>query len=155
MDELAQPGRPPARPEDMRAGDADREHVLDRLRTAHAEGRLDVHEFDERVMATLAARTYGELAELTVDLPGHGPTGPPADASPALGRRAVGEAAARNSSFRQGVQAWAGVSAVTVVIWGISCIASASLIFPWWLWVTGPWGAVLLVAWLGRRTQAR
>ena len=37
---------------------------------AQAEGRLDLDEFDERITATLAARTYGELAVITEDLPG-------------------------------------------------------------------------------------
>ena len=36
-----QPERPGVRPEDMRAGHADRDRVLDRLRRAHVEGRLD------------------------------------------------------------------------------------------------------------------
>ena len=61
MDETADPGPPHVRPEDMRAGDVDREQVLDRLRIAHAEGRLDLDEFDERITATLAARTYADL----------------------------------------------------------------------------------------------
>ncbi len=52
-----------------RASDADRERVADRLRRALDEGRLTVTEFDERTRAAYAARTYGELDELTTDLP--------------------------------------------------------------------------------------
>ncbi|MFP5071849.1 DUF1707 domain-containing protein [Pseudonocardia nantongensis] len=54
----------------VRAADRDRERVADRLRRAFGEGRLTVEEFDERTAATYRARTYGELDDLTADLPG-------------------------------------------------------------------------------------
>ena len=53
----------------VRAGDADREGTLRHLQRGLAEGRLDVAEFDERARAAYAARTLGELADLTADLP--------------------------------------------------------------------------------------
>jgi hypothetical protein len=59
--------RPPG-PE-LRAADADRERVAEVLRDALAEGRLDMEEFEERLDATYKARTYGELAPITRDLP--------------------------------------------------------------------------------------
>lgn len=57
---------------DLRASDADREKVADILRDALAEGRLDMEEFEERLDATYKARTYGELAPITRDLPAAG-----------------------------------------------------------------------------------
>ncbi|MET8470503.1 DUF1707 domain-containing protein [Streptomyces sp. NPDC006422] len=54
---------------ELRASDADRERVAERLRDALAEGRLDMEEFGERLDAVYQARTYGELAPLTKDLP--------------------------------------------------------------------------------------
>ncbi|MEV5429666.1 DUF1707 domain-containing protein [Streptomyces sp. NPDC052701] len=54
---------------DLRASDADRERVAEVLRDALAEGRLDMAEFEERLDATYRARTYGELAPITRDLP--------------------------------------------------------------------------------------
>ncbi|MGW5369674.1 DUF1707 SHOCT-like domain-containing protein [Streptomyces sp. NPDC004009] len=54
---------------DLRASDADRERVAEVLRDALAEGRLDMGEFEERLEATYQARTYGELAPITRDLP--------------------------------------------------------------------------------------
>ena len=54
----------------MRAGDADREVVAEILRTALGEGRLDLHEVDERLTRTYAARTYAELEPIVADLPG-------------------------------------------------------------------------------------
>jgi hypothetical protein len=53
----------------LRASDADREHVVDRLRNAAAEGRLAAHELEQRVAAALRARTYGELDATVSDLP--------------------------------------------------------------------------------------
>ncbi|HEV3389103.1 MAG TPA: DUF1707 domain-containing protein, partial [Solirubrobacteraceae bacterium] len=41
----------------LRAADADREHVAERLRQATAEGRLDPHELEERLEATFSARS--------------------------------------------------------------------------------------------------
>ncbi|MFD5234258.1 DUF1707 domain-containing protein [Streptomyces qaidamensis] len=57
---------------DLRASDADRERVAEILRDALAEGRLDMAEFEERLDATYQARTYGELAPITRDLPAAG-----------------------------------------------------------------------------------
>ncbi|WP_435194595.1 DUF1707 SHOCT-like domain-containing protein [Streptomyces sp. NRRL F-5630] len=57
---------------ELRAADADRERVAERLREAVAEGRLDMEEFDVRLGAAYAARTYGELVPLTRDLPESG-----------------------------------------------------------------------------------
>lgn len=55
---------------ELRASDADRERVAEQLRDALAEGRLDMEEFEERLEAAFKARTYRELAPLTLDLPG-------------------------------------------------------------------------------------
>jgi hypothetical protein len=53
----------------VRASDAERDEVIDRLRTAGAEGRLTLEELGERVGAAQEARTGTELATLTADLP--------------------------------------------------------------------------------------
>ncbi|MFI9806054.1 DUF1707 domain-containing protein [Streptomyces sp. NPDC052301] len=66
---------------DLRASDADRERVAEVLRDALAEGRLDMEEFEERLEAAYTARTYGELAPLTRDLPASGAVAPPAPVS--------------------------------------------------------------------------
>jgi Domain of unknown function (DUF1707) len=69
----------------LRASDADRDQVVDLLRAAAGDGRLAADEFEERLEATLSARTYGDLAALTADLvPAPGPPGiPEAAARPA------------------------------------------------------------------------
>ena len=71
------------RPE-LRVSDADRETAVARLRTAVGEGRLTLEELAERVELADAARTHGDLAALTADLPVSAP------ASAAVERRARG-----------------------------------------------------------------
>ena len=53
----------------LRASHADREQVIDTLKTAFVRGVLAKDEFDLRVGLTFASRTNAELAALTADLP--------------------------------------------------------------------------------------
>ena len=62
------PMSPRSSPRDLRASDADRDRVLAMLSEAMSDGRLTVDEHAERVQRAIAARTLGELAELTTDL---------------------------------------------------------------------------------------
>jgi hypothetical protein len=61
----------------LRASHADREQVIDTLKTAFADGRLDKDELDARVGQTLAARTYTELATATAGIPAAPAQAPP------------------------------------------------------------------------------
>ncbi|MEU5081239.1 MULTISPECIES: DUF1707 domain-containing protein [Streptomyces] len=63
--EPARTGEPPG----LRASDTDRDRVVEVLTIAAGDGRLTPAELDERVEAALTARTLGELAVLTADLP--------------------------------------------------------------------------------------
>jgi hypothetical protein len=133
--------------DEMRAADADRQAVADELKAALDEGRLDLHEYDERLQQAYAAKTYGDLHPLLSDLPSAGlpvpaqrrPSdalaGPLVDASnAALARRWVLEV----------WSSWVMVVGITTMIWLISSIASAELLNFWPIWVAGPWGAVLI-----------
>jgi hypothetical protein len=62
---------PGAEPE-LRASHADRDRVAEILSAAAGDGRLTAAELDERLEAALSARTSGELAVLTADLPPSG-----------------------------------------------------------------------------------
>ncbi|RLU83639.1 hypothetical protein CTZ27_28545 [Streptomyces griseocarneus] len=55
---------------EQRASHADRERVVQRLQQAMVQGRLELHELDERLGQALNAKTHGQLAELTADLRG-------------------------------------------------------------------------------------
>ena len=57
----------------MRAGDADRTRVVEQLGRHLGAGRLDVSEFDERVIRAHAAVYLDELPPLLADLPADRP----------------------------------------------------------------------------------
>jgi hypothetical protein len=61
------PADPPNSPA-LRASDADRDRVIELLRAAVTDGRLDPVEFHERLDAALAARTIDTLTPLITDL---------------------------------------------------------------------------------------
>src|SRR5690348_916258 len=70
---------------DVKASDADREHVIGVLREAFAEGRLTAEEHSARVGQAYSARTYAELAKVSVDLPAEPPSSVPAPRSSSPG----------------------------------------------------------------------
>jgi hypothetical protein len=57
----------------LRASDADRDHVVSRLHKAATEGRIASEELEQRVGHALKARTYGDLEQTVADLPGPRP----------------------------------------------------------------------------------
>jgi hypothetical protein len=63
----------------LRASDADREHMIDALKTAFVQGRLTKDELGIRAGQALVSRTYAELAAITADIP----AGPLVEAQPA------------------------------------------------------------------------
>ncbi|MFG2105053.1 DUF1707 domain-containing protein [Micromonospora echinaurantiaca] len=131
----------------MRAADADRAAVADRLRVALDEGRLNLYEYDERLQQAYAARTYAELDALVRDLPA---VAPPAAA--ALAER-VEATPARPATAGPATARWLAevwmpylqVVPIVVAIWAISSLFARDLLYFWPGWVAGPWGAVLLV----------
>lgn len=52
----------------LRVSDADRDQVAELLHAAYAEGRISDEEHSERLLATLRAKTFGDLRPLTADL---------------------------------------------------------------------------------------
>jgi Domain of unknown function (DUF1707) len=128
----------------MRASDADRERVIERLRTALDEGRLKLDEYLDRMGRAAEAVTYGDLAPLYADLPA---TGSVAPAEPGVPPAMSGVAAKRGlpTALRVLWTIWAAAVSVNLVVWVLVCATTAQLIYPWPLWVACPWGAVLLV----------
>ena len=63
----------------VRASDAEREAVVERLRVATVEGRLTLGELTERTEAAYTATTRGDLVPITADLPevSSAPAAPP------------------------------------------------------------------------------
>jgi hypothetical protein len=109
-----------AEPLDLRASDAERERVVEALRSHAAAGRLSVDELEARIDRTYAAATRADLRELTNDLPA-APTRRP--------RR-------KESEWR----AWASVSVLLLVIWA----ATGAGVF-WPVWPIGFWALGLVL----------
>jgi hypothetical protein len=122
---------------EMRAADNDRQAVADRLKSALDEGRLDLHEYDDRLQRAYAAKTYGELERLTTDLP-------------------VYQQVARQEQRQQGgdvtrrwvIHIWdeyVTAVAICVAIWVIAGLGGDDgLGYFWPAWVAGPWGLLLI-----------
>ncbi|WP_283138216.1 DUF1707 and DUF4870 domain-containing protein [Rhizohabitans arisaemae] len=81
----------------LRVGDAEREGVVERLKTAYERGTLDKVEFDLRLDAAMAAVTRADIAPLLADLPDQVPSGadPFASRNPPMpvGKERLGAAA--------------------------------------------------------------
>jgi hypothetical protein len=134
----------------LRAADADRAAVASVLGEHMAAGRLTLAEYDERVSRAYAAKTYGELAELTTDLPalpGRRSAPQPASSQPVPASQPVPERAGRSrGSTLDAWRAWLTTGLVVTTIWLISSLASGEFSYFWPVWVIGPWGAVLLAS---------
>ncbi|MBM7788818.1 hypothetical protein JOD67_005498 [Tenggerimyces flavus] len=79
----------PAESPDLRASDEDRDRVADTLREALATGRLSPTEHEERLGAVFAAKTVGELAPITRDLPATRPAAGAIEVAPDERARAL------------------------------------------------------------------
>lgn len=126
---------------EVRASDAERDHIVGRLQQAHVEGRLTQEEFGDRMTRAIAARTRGELADLVADLPAAlpvpVPVQPPAEVVPAK----------KDEGMAGAWRAWAGVNALVFMIWLTTFLGTGGGAgYPWFLWVAGPWGGALLLA---------
>ena len=74
----------------LRASDADREQVIDVLKTAFVQGRVDRDEFGLRIGWALASQTYADLAALTADIPARlARPRPPQPARESVSKKAV------------------------------------------------------------------
>jgi hypothetical protein len=93
----------------LRASDADRERVIDTLKTAFVHGRLSKDEMASRTGQALESRTYAELAGVTAGIP-------PERAAAPLPRKPAAPVRARPVRWK--VVAW--VVSVLVVVPGLA-----------------------------------
>ncbi|MEX2197092.1 MAG: DUF1707 domain-containing protein [Thermoleophilaceae bacterium] len=127
----------------LRASDADRDAVTDRLRTAAAEGRLETEELDQRLEVALRARTYGELDGLVSDLPSSHPV--------PWGRPRARVVPAAQAAFAVALPILTTLAVVAAIV-VVATVAAA-----WWVM----WGLVWFFMCgrggrsMGRRTSAR
>jgi hypothetical protein len=145
------PGRRPSEQqmETLRAADTDRQKIADQLKAALDEGRLSLHEYDDRVALAYGARTYADLLGLVDDLPRPG-----VSASEVSARR---EADARREARRMPTALvvlwtiWAAVAVVNVVVYALVAFGAAGHIYPWPIWMLVP-GAALGAVTVGVQT---
>jgi hypothetical protein len=124
----------------LRAADADRQKVADQLKAALDEGRLSLHEYDDRVRDAYGAKTYQELLVLVADLPKPG-----LSATEVATRR---KAEARREARRMPTALivlwtiWGALALVNLVVFGLVDATVAADIYPWPVWLLVP-GAAL------------
>ncbi len=130
----------------LRASNKDRQAVVDRLQNAFVNGRLQLHEYDERVAAAYQAVTYADLAALFADLPTDNPIGPPAATRETTGKPAK---PARPPVRHPGVIAdmptalqviwtiWLCVLLINLTVWTIGLASPGSHDF-WPVWLLVP-----------------
>lgn len=116
-----------------RISDADRDTAVESLTQHVSTGRLGIEEFDARARQTYAAVTRSDLDAVFADLP----------VAPALSGRT--RTVERARSHPREFLTWASISVLCLTIWAITSIATGNFLYPWPVWVIGPWGAVLAV----------
>jgi Domain of unknown function (DUF1707) len=124
----------------MRASDADRDVAADWLRDAHAEGRLSLDEFQERLDQVMTAKTLGELAGVTRDLPTSAALAAPGAPVATPPVRYAGR-----GHVRRLWASWATVAIISTGVWVTAGLSNGGDFGNYWpIWGIGPWGAVLL-----------
>ncbi|WP_234323102.1 DUF1707 SHOCT-like domain-containing protein [Streptomyces bikiniensis] len=130
MDDRREPPAVPSAPA-VRVSDRERDRTLGVLAAALAEGRLDPHEHGIRAGRALEARTAGELAALTYDLPVPAPSRAERD------RKDLREWLAE---WRY----WLGGAVIMSGIWGADCARRGELTSYWPVTPLAVWAAVLI-----------
>jgi DUF1707 SHOCT-like domain len=131
----------------IRASDHDRQEVVDRLRGALADGRLKMDEFEDRMGRAYQAVTYDNLAPLYADLPAVDSKTEREAALPVMAAPARvpwrGVLAALPTTIKVLWTIWLTAVSINVVVWALVSGTTAHLVYPWPLWVAGPYGAML------------
>ena len=150
--DVARAGGPSGPVESMRAADADRQQIAEQLKDALNEGRLSLHEYDDRVREAYAARTYGELLVLVTELPKPGLTAAEVNARQAAQRRR--EAAKLPTALVVLWTIWITALVVNLVVWGLVAWTVDNDIYPWPIWLLVP-GAALGAVTVGVQKMRR
>jgi hypothetical protein len=104
----------------MRAGDADRDRAVERLRDAAAEGRLTPDDLERRLETALAAPTYAELDRVVADLP-------------------QTDGARRAAREQSGLAVFLATSVLLVAIWAVTGMG-----YLWPVWPILGWGVFVV-----------
>jgi Domain of unknown function (DUF1707) len=140
-------------PQTMRASDHDRQEVVDLLHAAVGDGRLQMDEYVDRMERAYQAVTYGDLVPLHADLPATSratrpPTGPATTSGAAPAATIprwclVAAFAGLPAVLRVLWTIWFSAVSINVLVWSLVSVTTGHLLYPWPLWVAGPYGAAL------------
>lgn len=138
--------------ETLRAADADRQEVAERLKAALDEGRLSLAEYDNRVRDAYAALTYADLRALVADLPEPGLSAVQLEAR----RAAELKREARRLPTALSVlwTIYGAVAAVNLVVWILVSVTVDGYVYPWPVWLLVP-GVALGAVTVGVQTMRR
>jgi hypothetical protein len=127
----------------MRAADTDRQRIADQLKAALDEGRLSLHEYDDRVGQAYAARTYKDLLVLVADLPRPGLSATDVNAR----KQYEARKAARRLPTALLVlwTIWGALAAVNLVTYGLVRLSANGDTYPWPVWLMVPAAALATV----------
>ncbi|WP_240669892.1 DUF1707 SHOCT-like domain-containing protein [Actinoplanes solisilvae] len=126
--------------ETMRAADTDRQKVADQLKTALDEGRLTLHEYDERVGLAYGAKTYQELLMLLTDLPRPGVSASEVQAEQRRKARRLPTAMLVLWTI------WAALTLINLVVYALVAMSTDADIYPWPVWMLVPGTALAAVS---------
>ncbi|WP_156755935.1 DUF1707 SHOCT-like domain-containing protein [Actinokineospora pegani] len=117
---------------DTRISDDDRRIAADELRAAHAQGRLTLTEYDERLTKVGAAATYGDISALFTDLP-----------------ISTGQVARKPSRVPKWVRVvwtwWIVTVAINLLVWGLVYFQFSDDVHFWPVWLLIPTIAIAAV----------
>jgi hypothetical protein len=134
---------------EVRASDSDRQAAVERLRAALDEGRLNLFEYDDRLARAYQAVTYGDLADLFVDLPKPG-TVSKLDAPPVAPARRVASSPGVVTGLPLALKIlwtiWLGVMLINVTVWLLTSVSNGEIDNFWPIWFLVPGAALLGVS---------
>lgn len=113
-----------------RLTDSERNDAVDTLTGHVASGRLALDEFDVRASRVYSATTRADLDTIFDDLP-RSESSPPPTTEPS------------RAPITRELLTWASVGVLCLTIWAVTSIVTGTFLYPWPVWVIGPWGAML------------
>jgi hypothetical protein len=137
--------------EQLRVSDSERQVAVDRLRLAHDEGRLDLDEYDRRLGAAYASKTYGDLDQLFLDLPAAGSVPVVHRSAVPAPRRSAAVAVADGAFARMPMAlkvlwiTYASVVAINLTVWLLVTLGSVDPVYFWPMWLLIPGVALATV----------
>jgi hypothetical protein len=130
---------------ELRVSDGDRQAAAERLRAAHDEGRLDLYEYDNRLVRAYSAVTYADLDQLFADLPvtSPAPVVPATAAARVPARRRQPDAlAVRFARLPIALKIlwtlWATSMAINLTVWLLVGVDNGEMTYFWPVWLLIP-----------------